>query len=188
MNMKTTSKIKSVTPALVLLSVLFLGFTMLPIMGTNDIAPYSQDEDGKQLYMTRCMSCHQMNGQGISGVFPPLAGTEWVVGDKGRLIRIVLGGVAGEITVQDVVYSGAMPPWNTFLNDEQIAAILTYIRSDWGNKAGAVKPEEVAAIRAATADRTQAWTEAELEEEANMGIPGVEEEDNPFGIPTDSDG
>lgn len=127
--------------------------------------------DGEQLYMTRCMSCHQMNGQGIPGVFPPLDGTTWVTDHKGRLIRLVLHGLTGEVTVKDVKYSGAMPPWGTFLNDEEIAAVLTYIRTSWSNEAGPVTAEEVAKVRAATADRKQPWTAAELDQEANQGIP-----------------
>ncbi len=129
--------------------------------------------DGEQIYMMRCMSCHQTDGKGIAGVFPPLDGTEWVKGDKGRLIRIVLQGLTGETTVQDVVYSGAMPPWQSFLNDEEIAAVLTYVRSAWNNDASAVTEQEVAAVRTATEGRTDAWTEEELEEEENLGVPGI---------------
>ena len=130
-------------------------------------------DDGEQIYMTRCMSCHQTDGKGIAGVFPPLDGTEWVEGDKGRLIRIVLDGLIGVTTVQDVVYSGAMPPWKSFLNDEEIAAVLTYVRGAWENDASAVTTQEVAAVRTATKDRKDAWTEEELDKEENLGIPGV---------------
>ncbi len=133
----------------------------------------TSDEDGERIYMMRCMSCHQIDGKGIAGVFPPLDGTEWVKGDKGRLIRIVLQGLTGETTVQDVVYSGAMPPWKSFLNDEEIAAVLTYIRGAWNNDASAVTEQEVAAVRTATEDRTDAWTEEELEKEENLGVPGI---------------
>lgn len=135
------------------------------------------DEDGAELYMTRCMSCHQMNGRGVPGVFPPLNGVEWVTGDKGRLIRIVMNGLTGEITVGDETYSGAMPPWNSFLDDEQMAALLTYLRSSWGNDASEVTSAEVASVRAATEDRRNPWTEAELLEEANTGIPGDDSSD-----------
>jgi len=85
----------------------------------------------------------------------------------------VLQGLTGETTVQDVVYSGAMPPWQSFLNDEEIAAVLTYVRSAWNNDASAVTEQEVAAVRTATEGRTDAWTEEELEEEQNLGVPGV---------------
>ncbi len=117
--------------------------------------------DGEAIYMSRCMSCHQTDGAGIAGVFPPLNGTEWVVGDKGRLIRIVLDGMMGETTVQDVVYSGAMPPWKSFMNDEEVAAVLTYTRSAWDNEASAVTHQEVKLVREATKDRTSSWTAEE---------------------------
>ena len=94
-------------------------------------------------------------------------------GDKGRLIRIVLQGLIGETTVQDVVYSGAMPPWQSFLNDEEIAAVLTYIRGTWNNNASTVTEQEVAGVRKATEGRTDAWTEEELEKKENQGVPGV---------------
>lgn len=134
--------------------------------------PASTD-DGEALYLSRCMSCHQVDGNGIAGVFPPVNGTEWVTGDKGVLIRIVLGGVMGPMQVGNVTYSGAMPPWNSFLDDEEVAALLTYMRSAWDNDASAVTAEEVRLVRAATAERTAAWTAAELEDEANQGIPGA---------------
>lgn len=155
---------------------------------TNHPALAILDEDGAEIYMTRCMSCHQMNGRGVPGVFPPLNGTEWVNGDKGRLIRITLHGLTGEISVGDETYSGAMPPWKSFLDDEQMSAVLTYVRSSWGNEASEVTSEEVAIVRAATEDRREPWTEAELLEDVNMGIPGAEDGDT-SGQPeaTDSD-
>lgn len=134
------------------------------------------DEDGAEIYMTRCMACHQMNGRGVPGVFPPVDGTEWVTGDKGRLIRIVLNGITGEIQVGNETYSGAMPPWNSFLDDEEVASLLTYLRTSWSNEASEVTPEEVASVRAATEDRRDPWTEDELNDEANQGIPGAEGE------------
>ena len=130
-----------------------------------------QAQDGAELYMTRCMSCHQMNGRGVPGVFPPLSGTDWVTGDKGRLIRIVLNGMTGSVEVKGEVYSGAMPPWQTFLDDEQTAALLTYIRTSWENDTTAVTAEEVAAVRKSVEDRKEPWTADELKQEANQGIP-----------------
>lgn len=144
------------------------------------------DEDGAEIYMTRCMSCHQMNGRGVPGVFPPLNGTEWVNGDKGLLIRIILHGLTGEITVGDETYSGAMPPWKSFLDDEQMAALLTYVRSSWGNDASEVTSDEVASVRAATEERRDPWTEAELQEDENRGIPGVAEDESSEADPESS--
>lgn len=127
--------------------------------------------DGEQLYLGRCMSCHQVNGQGVPGVFPPLDGSEWVTGDEGRLVRIVLHGMTEAVTVKGVVYNSAMPPWGPFLKDDEIAAILTYTRSAWSNEAGAVTADDVSKVRAATAARKMPWTAAELQEKVNQGIP-----------------
>lgn len=128
--------------------------------------------DGEEVYTTRCMSCHQMNGRGVPGVFPPLAESEWVTEDKGMLIRIVLNGVTGEVKVGGETYSGAMPPWQSFLDDQQVASLLTYIRTSWGNDASEVTEDEVAKVRAAVADRKTPWTSEELLQAENQGIPG----------------
>lgn len=128
--------------------------------------------DGAEIYMTRCMSCHQMNGGGVPGVFPPLAGTEWVTGDKGTLIRVVLNGLTGKIDVNGDTYSGAMPPWGSFLDDEEMSQLLTYLRTSWNNDATEITPEEVAKVREAVADRNEPWTAEELKQDANRGVPG----------------
>ncbi len=125
-------------------------------------APFPQDE-GAEIYQTRCLSCHQANGGGVPGVFPPLTGTEWVTGDEGVLIRIILNGMTGELEVNGMVYTGAMPPWGSFLTDEEMADLLTYIRTEWSNDASDVTPEMVAEVREAVADRAEPWTVAELE-------------------------
>ncbi|MDE2731198.1 MAG: cytochrome c [Bacteroidota bacterium] len=130
-------------------------------------------DEGEALYLSRCMSCHQVDGNGIPGVFPPVNDTEWVTGDKGRLIRIVLGGIMGPMKVGNVTYSGAMPPWGGYLNDQEVAALLTYMRSAWENDASPVTAEEVRLVREATADRTTPWTADELMDETNQGIPGA---------------
>ena len=125
----------------------------------------SETARGAQIYTSRCASCHQFNGLGMGQEFPPLANTDWVTGNKGRLIRVVLGGLSGEIEVNNSTYSGAMPPWGDFLDDRQVATLLTYIRSSWGNDASPVSPEEVAAVRVASQNRDQMWTEEELAED-----------------------
>ncbi len=132
----------------------------------------SPADDGEQIYNTRCMSCHQMGGRGVPGTFPPLRDTDWVTGDKGRLIRLLLHGISGTIEVDGQTYSGSMPPWGGALDDEGIAAISTYIRSNFGNDASAVTAEEVAKVRAATKGRKKPWTGKELKKEENMGVPG----------------
>jgi mono/diheme cytochrome c family protein len=119
---------------------------------------------GMKVYnMPSCVSCHQPTGLGTPGQFPPLAGAEWVVEpDPSRLIHIILDGVTGPIKVKGVDYSNAMPPWRPTLNDEQIAAVATYVRRSWGNNATSVKTEQVAKIRKDTETRSQPWTAEEL--------------------------
>ena len=135
-------------------------------------APTLSPPDGKQIYQTRCLSCHQMNGRGVPGTFPPLGGTEWVNGDKGRLIRLLLNGLSGSIEVKGTTYTGVMPPWGGALNNAEVAAIATYIRTNFGNDASPVTTKEAAAVRAATKSRKEPWTAKELKKEANQGIPG----------------
>jgi mono/diheme cytochrome c family protein len=101
---------------------------------------------GQKLYNTFCGTCHQQDGQGAFGRFPPLANTDWVSGDKTRLINVVLHGLEGSIDVNGEIYDGVMPPHN-FLSDEELAEILTFIRQNFGNEASAVSPEEVNEVR-----------------------------------------
>jgi cytochrome c oxidase cbb3-type subunit 2 len=138
----------------------------------------AQIESGKEIYMKAapggglCFTCHQPNGQGISGQFPPLAGSDWVLGEKERLIKISIHGLMGEIEVNGVKYNNVMAPPGIppgSLTDQQIADVLTYIRNEWGNSASAVSPEEVATIRSTVKDRgpMQMWTVAELQTESS---------------------
>src|SRR3954451_16807986 len=126
------------------------------------ITPAAQGPDGKVVYSTTCAACHQATGEGVEGTYPPLAGSEIVNGDEAKVVRIVLNGLTGPVEVAGETYSGMMPPWGGVLKDPEIAAVLTYVRSAWGNKAAPVTPAKVAAIRAATASRTTPWTAAEL--------------------------
>lgn len=101
--------------------------------------------DGAKAYTT-CLPCHQANGEGLPGAFPPLAGSEWVNGPAENLIRIQLRGLMGPIKVKGAQYNSVMPP-NAAMSDEDIAAVLTYIRSNFGNNAPTVTPEQVKALR-----------------------------------------
>jgi mono/diheme cytochrome c family protein len=121
-----------------------------------------QAVDGKRVYETVCGACHQADGSGVQGLFPPLAGSSWVQGDEVRLIRVILHGLMGEIEVGGVTYSGMMPPFGS-LRDPEVAAVATYVRGAWGNEAAAVTTATVARIRAADAQRRTPWTSAELE-------------------------
>jgi mono/diheme cytochrome c family protein len=123
---------------------------------------------GKRQFQSACMSCHQASGLGVPGAFPPLAGSEWAQGSEERTIRIVLHGLGGEVKVGAATFNGAMPSFGKVpgsgynWRDDQIAAVLTYIRQEWGNKAGPITPEQVAAIRTLEAARAKPWTAAEL--------------------------
>ncbi len=129
------------------------------------------NDEGEEIYMTRCMSCHMAQGEGVPGVFPPVAESEYVSGDKGRLIRMIMHGLSGEIEVNGITYSGMMPPWGGFLDDKQIADVLTFVRSNFDNDADAVTEDEVARVRAHVGERKDTWTIDELNQEENLGIP-----------------
>ena len=117
---------------------------------------------GDQIYAALCVACHQANGQGLAGVFPPLAESEWVKGAPETPIKILLAGLNGTITVKGQVYNGQMPAFKQ-LSDAEIAAVLSYIRASWNNGAAAVMADAVAPLRAALKDRTTPWNgEAEL--------------------------
>ncbi len=119
--------------------------------------------NGGAIYASRCAACHQASGAGLSGVFPPLAGSEWVLGRDTTLVRIVLHGVEGPLTVKGGAYSGAMPGFKEQLGDAEIAALLSHVRSQWGNQGAAVAVDTVAGVRAETAARAQPFKgDAEL--------------------------
>ncbi len=106
--------------------------------------------DGGEIFQGKCVACHQANGAGVPGVFPPLVGSEWVLGNPERLAHIPLHGIQGKLTVKGIAYNGMMPVFGELLSDGEIAAVLTYIRSQWGNKADAVTEEMVKKVREAT--------------------------------------
>ena len=104
-------------------------------------------EHGKRVFNNVCAACHQQGGQGIPGAFPPLAGSDFLNTDKGRAIGIVSNGLSGPITVNGKAFNSQMPALN--LSDEDVANVLTYVYSQWGNAGHEVKPAEVAAVRGA---------------------------------------
>ena len=121
--------------------------------------------NGQRVYATYCSVCHQPTGLGIAAQNPPLAGSDWVnIEGPNRMIRLVLNGIQGPITVSGQSYNGAMPPWRELLKDEEVAAVLTYVRGNaaWGNTAAPVTPEQVKRVRDATAGRMTAWSPDEL--------------------------
>lgn len=106
-------------------------------------------EKGKRVYTQTCFACHQMNGEGMVGVFPPLAKSDFLMADKDRSIRAITKGLAGPIKVNGKDYNGVMPP--VTLNDEQISQVLTYVRNEWGNTGEIVTVDEVRKVRAESA-------------------------------------
>lgn len=120
--------------------------------------------DGGQIYAAQCVACHQATGEGLAGVFPPLAGSEWVTGKAALAVQIVLHGMTGDLTVKGVHYNGAMPTFKDKLDDAEVAAVVNHIRTSFGNSADQIDAEMVKKERAATQAQEQPWNgEAELE-------------------------
>jgi mono/diheme cytochrome c family protein len=138
-----------------------VGLAVAATIGSLHVAR-AQAVDGKRIFATTCAVCHQVTGEGQAEKYPPLAGSEWVVGDEAKMLRIILIGLTGPVEVAGETYDGAMPGWGPTLKDADIAAVATYVRSAWGNKAAAVTAARVAGIRAATASRKIPWTVPEL--------------------------
>ena len=120
---------------------------------------------GKRVYSQNCSACHQPTGAGIPRLFPPLAGSEWVLGSAGikdnHLVTILLHGLQGPIEVGGQSFNNAMPPWPQ-LSDDQIANVLTFIRTEWGNAATAIPADFVKSVREQTSSRTNPWSQKDL--------------------------
>jgi mono/diheme cytochrome c family protein len=121
---------------------------------------------GEQIYEMACLPCHQPEGKGLPGVYPPLAGSDWVRGDKARIIKVVLHGLTGPVTVagQNFGHLPSSVPMPSLggLTDEQIADVLTFVRAGYGQQSSPVTAAEVKAVRAAAGNREKPWTAAEL--------------------------
>lgn len=132
----------------------------------KDVLPQGDEvPDGKLLFSQSCAACHQLTGQGMPGAFPPLDGSPYVVGDNvDRMASIMLYGLQGPITVKGAQYNSVMAPLGGAFNDAQLAAIATYIRSAWTNKAGEVKADVFTKMRSKWGTRSM-FTIQELGEE-----------------------
>lgn len=117
---------------------------------------------GAARYDMLCASCHGAEGLAVEGEAPPLAGSSWVSGSETRLIKIVLHGVRGPIQVGNLIHDREMLSFGPTLSDEEIASLLSYVRSRWGGSKSPTTPETVRRVRAADADRTRYWTVEEL--------------------------
>lgn len=105
--------------------------------------------NGKTVYATFCLSCHQADGSGVPNLNPPLIQNSWVLGPKNVLIEQVLKGSKGKVEIDGETFHNSMPPM-AHLTDQQIADVITYVRNSFGNKASRVAPAEVKALRAKT--------------------------------------
>ena len=136
-------------------------------IATDNLAGKGLFDIGKEIYNREgyCATCHQADGKGLQASgYPPLAGTDWVNGNKARLIKLTLKGMMGPLEINGVKYSGQVPmtPFEGLLNDQEVAAVLTYIRKSFGNDASSVEPETVRLTRKEIADKDGFYTSEEL--------------------------
>lgn len=120
---------------------------------------------GKRIYTAQCVACHQANGQGVAGAFPPLVGSEWVLGHKEVLARILINGMNGPVEVLGNQYNGNMPafgPSGLNLKPLDIASVLTYIRQEWGNEGSEFPVEVMERYMVDYSARTTPWTAEEI--------------------------
>ncbi len=124
-------------------------------------------QHGRAIFDVNCGLCHNPDGMGKPGTAPPMVGSEWVASPPNRLVRIPQNGLTGPIHLKGETWSQApqMAPMGAQLSDADLAAVLTYIRNSWGNKADPVTPEEVHKVRSQpeVSNRSQPWTAQELD-------------------------
>ena len=167
-------EISAVTDSITLVARRGLRPRLAPACGAEQAAELTPAEKGKKIFSANCATCHQANGLGVAGQYPPLAGSEIVNGGSRRPVMIVLKGLQGPLTVKGQHYGSAvMQPWEKTLNDQKIADVLTYVRQEWGNTAGPVSAEGVAALAQRTGGRAESWTEPDiLAVPADAELPG----------------
>lgn len=136
--------------------------TVAVIPGTGAGGGAGGAANGSEIF-TRCAACHQSTGLGVPGAYPPLAGSEWLLNNPEVPIRIVLHGLQGPITVKGASFNNAMTPFGDQLSDAEIAAVISYERSSWGNKAAPITAAQVKAVRDATKSQTTPWKPADLQ-------------------------
>lgn len=123
-------------------------------------------EMGQEVYTANCIVCHQTTGQGIPGAFPPLVGSDWVLGNPERVASIVMNGLSGPIEVNGIPFFSAMPGLGATLTDEQIAAVVTFVRgnTEWEHEASEVSEKMVADLRSRYGGKIMMWTVPELQQ------------------------
>ena len=133
----------------------------------------SPRDRGKKIFAANCQTCHQANGQGVAGQYPPLAGSEFTTGGSRRPGMIVLKGLQGPVKVKGQQFGTAvMQPWDKTLTDQKIADVLTYERSEWGNSASPVTAEQIAALRKELANHPDSFTEPDVLGVPDQDLPG----------------
>lgn len=141
--------------------------------GGGEQAELSPRDRGKKIYAANCQTCHQANGLGVAGQYPPLAGSEFTNGGSRRMGMIVLKGLQGPVTVKGQQYGTAvMQPWDKTLTDQKIADVMTYERSEWGNNASAVTAEQIAALRKELAGHPESFVEHDILAAPDEDLPG----------------
>ena len=137
-------------------------------------AELSPRDRGKKIFAANCQTCHQANGQGVPGQYPPLAGSEFTNGGSRRMGMIVLKGLQGPVKVKGQQYGSAvMQPWDKTLTDQKIADVMTYERSEWGNTASPVSAEQIAALRKELANHPESYGEQDILSAPDEDIPGA---------------
>src|SRR5436853_2247339 len=141
--------------------------------GQQQQAELSPRDRGKKIFAANCQTCHQANGQGVPGQYPPLAGSEFTTGGSRRMAMIVLKGLQGPVKVKGQTYGSAvMQPWDKTLTDQKIPDVMTYERSAWGNKASEVTAEQIAALRKELASHPESYGEHDIMTAPDEDIPG----------------
>jgi mono/diheme cytochrome c family protein len=137
-------------------------------------AELSPAERGKKIFSANCQTCHQANGEGVPGQYPPLAGSEFTNGGSHRMGMIVLKGLQGPVKVKGQQYGSAvMQPWDKTLTDQKIADVMSYERSEWGNHATPVTAEQIAALRKELASHPESYSEHDILATPDEDIPGA---------------
>jgi mono/diheme cytochrome c family protein len=141
--------------------------------GGGEQAELSPHDRGKKIFAANCQTCHQANGLGVAGQYPPLAGSEFTNGGSRRMGMIVLKGLQGPVKVKGQEYGSAvMQPWDKTLTDQKIADVMTYERSEWGNNASPVTAEQIAALRKELASHPESFVEHDILAAPDEDLPG----------------
>jgi nitrite reductase (NO-forming) len=128
------------TSVSVLVLITFFSFQKKPKI---DLAASS--ERGKEIYLRNCVSCHMDQGEGLEGIFPPIAKSDYMLADKKRAIKQTLYGISGEMTVNGKKYNGEMNGFD--ITDEEMSDLMNYIFNSFGNNGGIISPDDVKAVR-----------------------------------------